>query len=224
MWSIDSTRIAFQDNPSGPYDIYQVAANGTGQPEPLVQSNVFVKSPAAWTPDGKYLIFSQVGDTTGWDLWLLPLTGDRTPVPYIRTPFNEITAAISPDGRWVAYDSDETGAAEIYVQSFPVPGEKHPVTSAGGICAQWSSTGRELIVWSGSQTFYGVGPILSVDVQTTPTFKAGTPTVLFTPRQDLAGLPATSDLKHFLTAVPVEGAPPASITVMLNWQEALKGR
>jgi serine/threonine protein kinase/Tol biopolymer transport system component len=225
LWSRDGSRIAFQDNPSGPYDIYQVPANGAGRPEPIIQSNVFVKSPAAWTPDGKYLVFSQVGETTGWDLWLLPLTGDRTPAPYLRTPFNEITAAISPDGRWLAYDSDETGTPEIYVRSFPVPGEKQRVSTAGGTCARSSSSGRELLIWGASQSFYGVGPVFSVDVETMPTFKvAGTPRVLFTPRPDLAGLAATSDLKRFLAAVPPEGASPASITVTLNWPAALRGR
>jgi Tol biopolymer transport system component len=225
IWSRDSSRIAFQYNPSGPYDIYQTLANGTGRPEPLVQSSVILKSPAAFTPDGKYLVFSQAGETTGWDLWLLPLTGDRTPVPYLRTPFAETTAAISPDGRWLAYDSDETGAPEIYVQSFPVPGERHRVSARGGISAQWSKDGRELLVWSSSQAYYGFGPVFSVDVQTTPTFKTtSAPRVLFTPRQDVTGLAAAADLKRFLAAVPVEGASPASIVVMLNWQAALKAR
>jgi serine/threonine-protein kinase len=145
-------------------------------------------------------------------------------VRYLGTPFNEITAAISPDGRWVAYDSDETGTSEIYVRSFPEPGEKHRITTAGGFRAQWSRGGRELLIWTSSGLSNTVGPVYSVDVQTSPAFKAGTPRVLFTPRGDLLGLTATSDLKRFLAAVPVEGSAPASITVILNWQAALKGR
>jgi hypothetical protein len=113
---------------------------------------------------------------------------------------------------------------EIYLQSFPVPGERHRVSTAGGSLAQWSQNGQELLIWGSSQTFSGVGPILSVDVQTTPTFKQGTPRVLFTPRQDIAGVTATGDLKRFLAAIPVEGASPPSIMVMLNWQAALTGR
>ena len=221
-WSPDSSRIAFIRAVWAPYDIYQVAATGAGRPEPLVQSAAWVKSPAAWSPDGKYLVFSEVGEGGQFDLWMLPLQGDRKPVPYLRTPFDEYIAALSPDGRWLAYDSNETGTPEIYVRSFPGPGEKHRVSTAGGSSAQWSRDGRELII-RGTSTLMGPGgPIFSVEVETTPTFKAGTPRMLFTPRYDLAGITATSDLKRFLAAVPVEGAAPASLQVTLNWHAALE--
>jgi len=222
VWSPDGSRVAFMSNRSGLYDVYQVLASGAGRPEPLVQSNVVFKTPVAWSPDGRYLVFAQNDEATGWDLWLLPLEGDRKPVPYLRTPFNEITAAISPDGRWLAYDSDETGAPEVYVQSFPEPGEKHRVSTGGGTSAQWSRDGHELVFFNLSQFFSGSGPVFSVDVETTPSFKAGTPRLLFTPQPDILGLTATSDLKRFLAAIPAEGAAPPSITIMLNWQAALK--
>ena len=79
-----------------------------------------------------------------------------------------------------------------------------------------------MLIWTGGTVLPGVGPIFTVDVETTPSFQASTPRLLFTPRQDIAGLAATRDHKRFLAAVPVEGAAPASITVMLNWQAALK--
>jgi Tol biopolymer transport system component len=229
VWSPDGSRVAYQCSRSGTYGVYdvcQVPTTGTGRPESPVQSsaNVIFKAPAAWSPDGRYLVFSQVGESTGWDLWRLSLTGDRTPVPYLRTPFNEISASISPDGRWLAYDSDETGRSEIYVQSFPEPGEKIRVSTAGGTGAQWSKDGKQLLVWGYGLLTSTLGPVYVADVQTTPTFKAAPPRPLFTPRQDLTGLAATSDLKRFLATVPVEGATPPSITVMLNWQTALKGR
>jgi WD40 repeat protein len=224
VWSPDGSRIALMYNRSGSglYDVYQVLASGAGRLEPLVQSDIVFKLPVAWSPDGRYLVFAQNEEATGWDLWLLPLEGDRKPVPYLRTPFNESTAAISPDGRWLAYDSDETGAPEIYVRSFPEPGEKHRISTSGGTGAQWSRDGHELLIFVLSQFFSGNGPIFSVEVETTPSFKAGTPHLLFTPQPDLMGLTATSDLKRFLAAVPVEGAAPLSITVTLNWQAALK--
>jgi Tol biopolymer transport system component len=223
VWSPDGNRIAFQYNVAGPYDIYEVISDGTGRPEPLVRSDVEFKYPAAFSADGRYLAFAQMTEETGIDLWLLPLLGDRAPVPYLRTPFNEVTADISPDGRWLAYCSDETGTAEIYVRSFPEPGEKHRVSTSGGTEVKWSADGRQLL-FSGSGTFpfFVGGPMYSVDVQTTPSFKAGNPRVLFTVRRDLAGITATSDLKRFLAAVPVEGATPPGITVVMNWQEVLK--
>jgi hypothetical protein len=221
VWSPEGGRIIYE---CGGYDVCQVPTTGVGRPEPLIPASDVFKDPSGWSPDGKYLVFSQIDEGTQYDLWLLPQQGDRKPVRYLRTPFNEITAAISPDGRWVAYDSDETGTSEIYVRSFPEPGEKHPISIAGGTRAQWSRDGKELLIWTSSGFSNTVGPIYSVDVQTTPTFKAGTPRMLFTPRRDLAGIAATSDLKRFLAAIPVEGASPASITVTLNWQAALKGR
>jgi Tol biopolymer transport system component len=222
IWSPDGSRLAFQYNRSGAYDVYQMRTSGAGGPEPLVQSSVVLKLPGAYSPDGRYLIFAQNDETTGWDLWLLPLEGDRKPVPYLRTPFNEISADISPDGHWLAYDSDETGSPEIYVRSFPEAGEKHRVSTVGGSAAQWSKDGRELLIWTGNQLLVTNGSVFSVNVETTPSFRAGTPRLLFTPRQDLLGLAVTRDLKRFLAAVPVEGAAPSSITVMMNWQAALK--
>ena len=221
-WSPDGRRIAIQYNRSGAYDVYQVLTTGTGRPEPLVRSDVALKAPATWSPDGRYLAFTQNDEATGWDLWLLPLQGDRKPVPYLRTPFNEITATISPDGRWLAYDSDETGTPEIYVRSFPEPGEEYRVTTSGGTSAQWSKDGRELLIWTTGQYLTTYGPVLSVDVETTPSFRAGTPRVLFTPPQDLVGIAATRDLKRFLATIQVAGAAPPSITVTLNWQAMLK--
>ena len=224
VWSPDGRRAAYMYNRSGVYDVYQVATKGGGQPEPLVQSNTVFKMPTAWSPDAKYLVFSQ-NEATDWDLWLLPLQGDRKPVRYLRSPFNENNAAISPDGRWLAYDSDETGRSEIYVSSFPEPGERYRVSTSGGTNARWSNDGREMVFWTTAAVqAFTLGSVYSVDVQTTPAFKPGTPRLLFTPQGDLMGLAPTHDLKRFLAAVPVEGASPASITVMLNWQAALKGR
>jgi dipeptidyl aminopeptidase/acylaminoacyl peptidase len=222
VWSPDSTRVAYCYDRSGVYDVYQVLASGAGRPEPLVQSDVIWKLPMAWSPDGKYLVFTQEGREGEYDLWMLPLQGDHSPVAYLCTPFNEDLAAVSPDGRWVAYDSNETGTPEIYVRSFPEPGEKYRVSTSGGMIAQWSRDGKELMFFSLSEYYSGVGPIYLVDVETKPTFKAGTPRVLFTPRPDISGLVATADLSRFLATVPAEGSPPASITVTLNWPAALE--
>ncbi len=222
-WAPDGSRFAFSCNPSGPYDIYQVLAGGTGRPEPVYRSSVIFKYAAAWSPDGKYLLLGQLGEATGWDLWLLPLEGERRPVPYLCTPFNEGMGwtDLSPDGRWLAYVSDVTGKPEVYVRSFPDPGEVYRVSTTGGTGAQWSRDGSKLLIWTGGEIGNPLGPVLSMDVQTAPSFKAGTSHLLF-PRPDIPGIAAARDLKSFLAAVPVEGSPLSSITVILNWQEALK--
>jgi Tol biopolymer transport system component len=222
VWSPDGQRAAFERYVGGVFDVFQVPVTGVGQPEQLVQSSVVFKTPAAWSPDGSYLVFSQNVEGNQYDLWLLPLQGERTPVRYLHTPFNETTAAFSPDGRWLAYDSDETGTSEIYVRSFPQPGEKYRVSTAGGIGAQWSRDGKELLIWTSGQIFYPTGSVYSVDVETAPTFQAGTPRLLFNPGQDNGGLAATSDLSRFLAVVPAEGAAPPAITVTMNWQAILE--
>ena len=222
VWSPDSTRVAFQSKRAGFYDVCQILASGAGRPEPLIQSDVVFKAPVAWSPDGRYLVFAENDKTTGWDLWLLPLEGDRKPAPYLRTPYNEMSAAISPDGRWLAYNSDETGTSEIYVTSFPAPGEKHRISTSGGGYAQWSGDGRELLIYTADQLVTSSGSVFSVDVKTGLSFKAGTPRLLFAPRRDILGITATRDFSRFLTAVPVEGSSPPSITVTMNWEAALK--
>jgi Tol biopolymer transport system component len=223
LWSPDGARIAFQQaNGSGIYNVCQVLASGAGRPELLVPSEAVFSAPAAWSPDGRYLVYDQNDEGTGWDLWLLPLAGDRTPQPYLQSPFDEMAADISPDGRWLAYDSDETGTPEIYVSSFPEPGEKHRISTSGGTVAQWSKDGRELLIFKSGTLFTIGGSIFTVDVQTAPSFKASPPRLLFVPRQDILGITATADLKRFLATVPVDDAPPPGITVTLNWQTALK--
>jgi len=222
VWSPDSARVAYCYDRSGVYDVYQILTSGEGRPEPLVQSGESYKLPVAWSPDGKYVVYNQLDATGMYDLWVVPVQGDRSPVPYIRTPFTEDFAAFSPDGRWLAYDSDETGTAEIYVRPFPEPGEKYRVSTSGGMIVQWSRDGKELVFFSLSQYYDACGPIYAVDVETTPTFRASTPRVLFTPRPGISGLAVSADLSRFLATVPRGGATPASITITLNWQAALE--
>jgi Tol biopolymer transport system component len=219
-WSPDSKWIAYAANPLGPWCIYRSPARGAGLPEPLVESGELFKLPASWSPDAKYFVYCWSGAANRSDIWLLPLEGDRRPVPYLCTPFEEDGGYISPDGRWFAYDSDETGTTETYVSAFPVAGEKYGITTTGSAyAAQWSRDGRELIVFTGLAED---GPVLSTEVQTASTFKAGTARALFTPPEGTTGIVGTADLKRFLAAVPVQGAASPSIEVILNWQRALE--
>jgi len=131
-------------------------------------------------------------------VWILPVEGDHTPKPYLRTPFNEQNAQISPDGRWLAYASDESGRFEVYVDSFPTPRNKYRVTDNGGIGAAWRKDGKEL----GIVSFDGRS-VLVADVVAGAEFRAGTPRPLLNlPKGTLTVAPAP-DFQRFLVAMPI---------------------
>jgi Tol biopolymer transport system component len=210
-WSPDGRRVAFNSNRDGPSNIYEKDMDQNAPEKVLYQSSAQFKEVDGWSHDGRFLLFVQADPATAWDLWLLPMTGDPTPIPYLRTSFNEFAADVSPDGKWLAYWSDESGTYQVYVQSFPTPGEKHLVSSLAASGAVWSKDGRELLL-------YGIDATLwSVPVSTVPTFRAGTPRKLFKCRSDGLWMVATPDLNRFLLSAPAGDVPASTITVELNW-------
>jgi Tol biopolymer transport system component len=215
VWSPDGKWVAYNSNRAGPDDIFRKLANGAEEEEPLLKSGALFKNISQWTPDGRYLVFGQPDATTGWDLWLLPVDGDRKPIAFLRSRFNEYNASVSPDGHWMAYASDESGRLEVYVQSFPTPGSKYQVSTTGAPFAFWSKSGRELGLGGLD------GTVMMVDVKTSPSFSAGTPRALFKFRPDIVAVTGTSDLQRFLEAIPVGAAAPPSLVLELNWMSAL---
>ena len=147
-WSPDGTRIAFSSNRAGHMDVYQHAANGAGDDQPLFKSNNN-KYVDDWSLDGRFLLFSELNSRGTRELWVLPMTGDgeRKPIPFLRTDFDQREGRFSPDGRWVAYRSVESGRAEIYVRPFPAPpggGGKWMVSQGGANEPRWRRDGKEL--------------------------------------------------------------------------------
>ena len=130
IWSPDGTKIVFTSTREGIGNLYQKNSNGTGNEEVLLKTDN-EKWVDDWTRDGKYIIY-QAFAKTRWDLWVLPMTGDRQPYQFLQTEFNELQARFSPDGKWVAYSSNESGAREIYVQTFPASSGKWRVSANGG--------------------------------------------------------------------------------------------
>src|SRR5262249_36630279 len=132
-----------------------------------------------WSPDGRYLLYMAVDPKTRSDLWVLPVAsgtaGDRKPVPYLRTPAWEAQGQFSPDGRWIAYTSDESGQSQIYVQSFPAGGGKYQVSTGGGTQPRWRRDGKELFYIAAD------GKLMAVDVKTAPKFEIDVPKALFDP-------------------------------------------
>ena len=214
-WSPDGQWVAYNTNRGGPRDIYRKLASGAGEEEPLLVGGAPFKSVSQWSWDGRFLLFEQPDPVTGWDVWLLPMEGERKPTPILKTRFNETSGQVSPDGHWISYSSDESGRNEVYVQSFPTPGSKYQVTTSGGYFGAWSRDGKEMVIGGLD------GTILSADVQTGASFKAGTPRVLFKPRQDTIWWTQTSDNQRFIQAVPVGAAAPNSITLVINWMAGL---
>ena len=144
LWAPDGSRIAFESTRTGSWDIWLKPSSGMGMEERLLgtPSNEW---PLDWSMDGRFLLYYQDGGKTGADLWALPMTGDdRNPIAVANTPFEEITGEFSPDGRWVAYETNESGRFEIVVQPFPNPTGKWQVSTSGGMRPRWRADGREL--------------------------------------------------------------------------------
>jgi eukaryotic-like serine/threonine-protein kinase len=224
-WSPDGRHVSFFSQRDGVGRPFQRATNGTGQDEGISKLLGEPPSPTVvedWSPDGRYLVVRSVNPKTLHDIWVLPFNpdkpGDGKAFPYLITEFAEGYGRISPDGRWLAYTSDETKRNEIYVQSFPTPGGKLPVSTNGGERSIWSRDGKELYFVSLD------GKMMAAKVKAGSQFEAGVPKPLFNvrlPRGIDSWFDVTKD-GRFLIPVQVEQAAKAPITVVINWQAGLK--
>jgi Tol biopolymer transport system component len=143
-WSHDGTRLFYAANPDGVYALFSKLASGVGNEDLLLKSDLRINSISGVSKN--YLFYTVEDAATGNDIWYLPLTGaDRTPKPFINTPFNQSGARLSPDGRWVVYQSAESGQNEVYVQPFPATGQRIPISVDTGVQPWWRNDGKELI-------------------------------------------------------------------------------
>src|SRR6266566_6104660 len=150
VWAPDGNRVAFNSNRKGGDNLYSKLSNVAGADELLLESDQ-TKSPNDWSSDGRFLLFSSRDPQTAVDLWVLPLSGDKKPFPFLKTPFDEVHGQFSPDGKWIAYESNESGRSEIYVQPFPVAGGRVQISNEGGVEPVWSRDGRKIFYRSGSK-------------------------------------------------------------------------
>jgi serine/threonine protein kinase/Tol biopolymer transport system component len=220
VWSPDGSRILYSSDRNGKYGLYQQAATGGGNPH-LLYETTGVTLATDW-PDDHTILFFNTALKTGNDLWILRLTGLRPvppedAVPVLRTAVSESQGKLSPDGRWLAYESSETSSPNIYVQTFPGKESKWQVSSEGGTRPVWRRDGKELF-YIGTDN-----KMMAVEVRSGPGFEHSIPKALFdvktarTARYDV-----TRDGQRFLMLGPGEPEANAPMTVVLNWRTGLK--
>ncbi|HEY5839641.1 MAG TPA: protein kinase [Pyrinomonadaceae bacterium] len=220
VWSPDGSRITYNTGNG----VAVKAANGSGDAETLLPRTAFT---ASWSPDGRFIIFMERGVKTRLDMWVLPLFGDKKEYPLSNSPFDEQDPQLSPDGRWLAYTSDETGNYEIYVQSFSADGklgaDKKRVSTAGGRLPVWRRDGSELFFIAAD------GQMMASSVKTGGTeFGFDAPKPLFKTRTlSLEGAifreyDVTGDGQRFLIGTRIGDTTVPPPTVILNWTALLK--
>ena len=216
VWSPDGKRIAFASN--GRQQAFVIPADASGQEESLMKNDTHFHL-QSWSPDGKLIAFERLGTSGRWEIWMLPMEGERKPYPYLQGQFQEQHPAISPDGKWLAYTSTESGRREVYVQRFPGPGEKVQVSTDGGAYPVWSRDGHRLIYESSDALW-------AVDVTRSPAFRAGKAHVLYQGQiwNEAAGpnYALSPDGKRFVVVERSKDTAEANINVVLNWNEELR--
>ncbi len=219
VWSPDGSRMVYCRPEKGPPFLHEKPLAG-GEEEELLPPSGTMQCPTDWSADGRFILYQDRVTATNWDIWILPLDGNRRPIPFQATRHEEKDATFSPDVRWVAYASDETGRPEIYVQPFQGPGERQRVSRAGGTLPRWGRDGKGL--------FYlgAAGQLMAVPVALGPNLALGAPAAQFTgaaPGGLVTEYDVSPDGERFLVNVTIPGAG-AAPTVLLNWTTRLAGK
>jgi serine/threonine protein kinase/Tol biopolymer transport system component len=217
IWSPERNRVAFNSRRNGHLDLYVKAASGSGVEELLLEDQS-EKYPLSWSPDGRHILYVRAGGPTSNDLFVLPLSGDRKPIPFLNTQFAEAPGQFSPDGRWVTYSSNESGRSEVYVVPFPGGGGKWQI-STGGSNPRWSRNGSEIVYLSLDNT------LMAADVNGKRNgFEVGSVVPLFRTRiaPTRYEYDVSADGQRFLINMVPEQTTASPITVVVNWAPALQ--
>jgi Tol biopolymer transport system component len=218
IWSPDGREIAFRSNRTGTSNIYTKPSDNSASEQQLLASPT--NAPMDYSPDGKFLLFM---DTSNLDMQVLPLQGERTPQLFFHSEFTKVAGRFSPDGRWIAYHSGESGRPEIYVRPFPGPGAVSQISAEGGVGPRWAPNGKELFYIAPD------GKLMAAPITFQGnTLLPGTPVALFQTRivgGGTNGARAQYDIApdgRILMNVALGDNATAPITLLMNWKPATK--
>ena len=220
VWSPDGRTLYLSCGPPGRLHLCRKAADGTGTLETVLADRDRQEVPQSVSPDGRYLAYMRADaqTKTGWDIWALPLTGERKPFPVVATEFLDAAPAISPNGRWVAYNNNESGKMEVYLQPFPSGAGKWQVSTAGGSLPAWRRDGKELYFRAPDAT------LMAVEVSGTDTPELGVPRPLFrvaTVAPQLGTFTVTPDGSRFIVNALSAQQTTEPLTLVTNWSADL---
>jgi Tol biopolymer transport system component len=229
LWSPDGSQIAFRSARQGSYDLFIKSTTGPDDEQKIVVDGN-LKSWLDWSSDGRTILYVSLDPVTAADVWAYPIGGDRKPFPVLRTPFDEVDAHFSPDGRWIVYRSNESGPYEIYVRPFPGPGNNQLVSTKGGQQPRWSRDGKDVFYLSPGGEMMAAAVKVSSDGRS---ITSGPPVALF-PVRIASGTYVTTagaagrgqyDIARdgrFLLNVGVDDYAQPPISVVLNWDALMK--
>jgi hypothetical protein len=227
VWSPDGARLFYSTDSNGFFNIMERISDGSGSERVLLSTGTG-RAATSWSHDGRFLIYHEYDAKGGWDLWALPAQSAPKPFPLLRTDFSERQGQLSPDGKWLAYTSDESGMRQVYVSAFMISESgvpslkgKWPISKDGGHSPRWNPMGKELF-------FIGENGVLqAVDLKSQERFEAGLPRPLFelskwvTSANWVYRYDVSPDGKSFWVAGRADSVDPSPITLVINWTTEL---
>jgi len=212
VWSPDSGRVVFASDRDGPQDLFMKSVTDPSPEQPFYRSDVLFKNPDGWSADDKWIVLRSDAAKTQQDIWLVPATGKASATPFVIGPYRDHWGRPSPDSKWIAYVSEDSGRGELWVQPFPKPGKRTQVSSTGALMSWWAPDIRHLYFVSAD-----LASLWVVDVTPGAAIGIGTPQRLATLPPDIIAIDAMPDRQKFLVLVP-EQTGAGSITIVRNWQ------
>jgi len=213
VWTPDGKRLLYSSDKTGRSNLYWKDADGSGAEQRLTTCD-FQQIATSFTPDGKTVVFDQDSPSGGRDIWTLTMQADEKPCPFVQTPFDEQGGAVSPDGRWLAYVSNDSGRDEVYVQSFPKPARRWTISNGGGKSPVWGTGGNELFYRNGNK-------MMLVAVTARPPFSATSPRVAFDLPPRVSQYDVARDGRFLMIQNQGQGSVD-TLNVIINWFEELK--